>query len=242
MQAIDERIEQRGLWWVFHKHLIVEMFEQLRDQLGDAYLVDFESDLLLIPRLDGPSRPVTADVDVTLLAPAVATYTPAALAPTPALLEADEALDEIEQRSIEVRRRDMPDPDDVFGSRVVAVIELLSPSNKGVYGAADRRKFLAKRRGYLSGPVSYIEIDLLREGERDLPRAVERLSQSPYLVWASQAQPRTRHHWGWGWGTADPLPAITLPLEYPHIHVFDLADCYARAHQRNRWPVRLSFD
>jgi hypothetical protein len=82
------------------------------------------------------------------------------LEPTPALLEVDEALDEVEQYAIQIRRRDLPDTVDVFGSQVVAVIELVSPANKGLTGTADRRKFLAKRRDYLASLVSYMEIDL----------------------------------------------------------------------------------
>jgi hypothetical protein len=49
-EMIDQRIEQQGQWEKFHRHLIVAMFETLRDQLGDEYLVDFETEVLFIPR------------------------------------------------------------------------------------------------------------------------------------------------------------------------------------------------
>lgn len=237
MQRVDSRIEQRGLWWTFHKHLIVELFQWLRERLGEAYLVDFESQVLLIPRFSGPGRSVSPDVEVSVWVPERAGS--AGLTPTPALLEADEALDEFEQDAIYIRRRDQPDAADPFGSRVVSIIELLSPSNKGLTGSADRRKFLAKRQDYLTSSVSYTEIDLLEGGKRDLPQAVERLEAYPHMVWASQVQVESRHHWGWGWGKDDPVPAITLPLDYPHVHTLDLGQCYEGAYVRNRWSLRL---
>ncbi|MCI0399192.1 MAG: DUF4058 family protein [Chloroflexi bacterium] len=234
---VDERIEERGLWESFHRHLVVEIFEQLRDQLGDAYLVDFDPTIYLIPRPAGQARPVSPDVAVTLLAPEPS---PAqGLTPAPALVEADDVLEEFEQLAIHVRRRDMPDPGDPFRSQVVSVVEVASPSNKGLFGAADRRKFLAKRHDYLSSPVSYTEIDLLREGERDLPQAVEQLEEHSFMVWSSQVQNHLRHHWGWGWEPAEVIPVVVLPLDYPRVFALDLGACYRQAFERNRWALRL---
>jgi hypothetical protein len=238
-QTVDPQIERQGLWWVFHKHLMVEMFEWLRQRLGDEYLVDFDSQVLLIPYAPGPVRSLLPDVSVAALAPARVIAVPAGPEATPALLEVDEELTEVEQYSIHIRQRNQPDLLDPLGFQVVAVVELLSPSNKGQTGSADRRKFLAKRHSYLASPVSYTEIDLLMAGERDLPQPVEPLEAYPYMVWSSQVQTQARHYWGWGWETADPLPAITVPLDYPNVHTLDLAWCYQQAYVRNRWPLRL---
>lgn len=235
---VDERIEQHGLWWAFHKHLVIELFESLREGLGDEYLVDLESELLLVPRVSA-ARPAAPDVALSQVAPP----TPAPDEPTPvltpALIEVDEEIMEFEQYSIQIRRRDFPDPADPFRMQVVAVLELLSPSNKGASGPRDRQKFLAKRQDYLSSPVSYTEIDLLRGGERDLPAALAVLADYPFIAWSSQVQQQVRHHWGWGWEADDPLPTIGLPLEYPRIHPLDLAACYRRAYERNHWDERL---
>lgn len=236
--SVDERIEQHNLWWAFHKHLMIEIFEVLRDGLGDEYLVDLESEILLVPKA-GPTR--SAAPDVTLSA------TPSGAAPsdtpkptlTPALIEADEEVMEFEQYSVHIRRRDRPHSDDPFGVQVVSVLELLSPSNKGTSGPRDRQKFLAKRQDYLLSPVSYTEIDLLRGGERELPAAVAELADYPYIAWSSQWRPQARHYWGWGWQVEDPLPTIGVPLEHPHVYPLNLALCYQRAYERNRWPERL---
>jgi len=236
--VVDARLERYGLWSVFHKHLIVELFTNLRDELGEDYWVDMESEILLVPRPAGPARPVAADVDVTKLGDQHRSTAPTAPV-TPALLEVDEPIGEFEQSWIEIRRRDWPDRDDRIGSRIVGVVELVSPSNKGLFGERDLRKFLSKRRDYLLSTVSYTEIDFLVSGQRELPSPVEKLAEHSLIAWASQARERSRHYWAWGWGQNEPLPTIALPLDHPHTCSVDLAACYGRAYQTNRWPARL---
>jgi hypothetical protein len=235
---VDVRLEQFGLWSVFHKHLIVQLFTSLRDELGEDYWVDMETEILLVPRPSGPARPVAPDVDVSRISDG-ATAATACTGVTPALLEVDEPIGEVEQNWIEIRRRDWPDPDDPLGSRVVGVVELLSPSNKGLFGQRDLRTFLAKRRDYLLSTVSYTEIDLLLGGTRELPAAVEKVAEHPLIAWSSQMQERSRHYWAWGWQPSDPLPTVVLPLDDPHVRSIDLALHYQRAYEQNRWPSRL---
>jgi hypothetical protein len=235
--TVDNRLERFGLWSVFHKHMILELFTALRDDLGDEYWVDMESEILLVPRPAGPARPVSPDVGVTR------TDEGSSAAPsgtvTPALLEVDEPIGEFEQSWIEIRRRDYPDRDDKLGYQVVGVVELVSPSNKGHFGERDLRKFLAKRRDYLLSTVSYMEIDLLLAGTRELPSAVEKLAEHPFSVWSSQVRERSRHYWAWGWDQNQPLPTVALPLDYPCVRSVDLGLCYQRAYEKNRWPSRL---
>ncbi|MBC8867846.1 MAG: DUF4058 family protein [Planctomycetes bacterium] len=236
---VDARVEQYGLWSVFHKHLIVELFTSLRNELGEDYWVDMESEILLVPRPLGPARPVAADVDVTRLGVPHDATAPLAAPVTPALLEVDEPIGEFEQTWIEIRRRDWPDRDDRIGSRIVGVVEVVSPSNKGLFGERDLRKFLAKRRDYLLSTVSYTEMDLLVAGQRELPSAVEKLAEHSLIAWSSQVRERSRHYWAWGWEQNQPLPTIALPLDYPHACSVDLPACYGRAYETNHWPDRL---
>ena len=236
--SVDARLEQFGLWAVFHKHLILELFTDLRDQLGSDYWVDVESEILLVPRPIGPARSVAADVDVTRKNVAEDSARVFA-AMTPALLEVDEPIGEFEQSWIEIRRRDWPDRDDRIGSRVVAVLEVLSPSNKGLFGERDLRKFLTKRREYLLSTVSYTEIDLLIAGRRELPTAVEQVTDQPLIAWSSQVRETSRHYWAWGWDQNQPLPTIALPLDYPNTCSINLDRCYGQTYENNRWLERL---
>ncbi|NUQ63292.1 MAG: DUF4058 family protein [Pirellulales bacterium] len=235
---IDDRIEQFGLWSVFHKHLILEWFAVLRDELGGDYWVDMENEILLVPRPSGPARPVAADVDVTRRAPP-GSAAAGVFVVTPPRVEVDEPIGEFEQSWIEIRRRDWPDPRDPLGARVVAVLELVSPSNKGSYGKGDLRKFLAKRQDYLLSTVSYTEIDLLRQGVREVPSAVENVAEHAWIAWSTQVQEHSRRFWAWGWDQGEKSPTIVFPLDFPYTHSLDLAATYERAYHINRWPHRL---
>jgi len=219
----------------------VELFTRLRDELGDEYWVDIESEILLVPRPAGPVRPVAPDVEVTStrLGNHENSEPPVSATITPALLEADEAIGEFEQSWIEIRRRDFSDRTDRLGTGVVGVVEVMSPSNKGLFGERDLRKFLAKRRDYLLSTVSYTEIDLLVAGQRELPSAVEKLAGHPLIAWSSQVREQSRHYWAWGWDQNQPLPTIALPLDNPRVCSIDLSACYQRVYETNRWASRL---
>lgn len=65
--------------------------------------------------------------------------------------------DPIEEAYLTIKHRE--------SKALVAVLEVLSPSNKTL-GSEGRKSFMAKRREVLSSNVHWIEIDLLRKGAR----------------------------------------------------------------------------
>ena len=69
--------------------------------------------------------------------------------------------------------------------RVITVIEVLSPDNKGT----GRERYQAKRRTYLAGGVSVVEIDLLRAGSHtvNVPREQLRDATAPYITCVTRA-------------------------------------------------------
>jgi hypothetical protein len=229
METVDRRIEEKNLWWAFHRHLVVELFTWLREHLDDVYLVDIQSRTLPGPRSPRGARPAHYKMKVVGLESAA----------KPALPQTDQAWPAKEQLSIQIRRRDRQDVDDPFACQVVSVVETVSPADKGLAGTAKRQSFVRSRRKYLASAVSYTEVDLLQEGARDLALPVEQLATYPFMVWSSQVQVDARHHWGWGWGIDEALPSITLPLDHPHLHVLDLALCYEQCYVVNRWDKRL---
>jgi hypothetical protein len=120
---------------------------------------------------------------------------------TPTLVEPIFDL-EIRDRYIEIH--------DARSRAVVATIEVLSPFNKAV-GSVGYEQFQRKRRAVLASPVHWIEIDLLRGGERP-PEVVGRSdyyvllnrggSIGPFAVWYADVR--------------DTLPTIAVPLRPPH--------------------------
>ncbi len=93
---------------------------------------------------------------------------------------------------------------DRHSREVVTVIELLSPSNKGV----DYQEYLAKRHRYVLGGVGIVEIDLLRGGKR-LP--LEQPQECDYCVMV--VRPREAPRVGvWALSLRDRLPVVPVPL------------------------------
>ena len=95
---------------------------------------------------------------------------------------------------------------DVEERRLVTAIEVLSPTNKRGPGAEEFRK---KRQELLSGEAHYLEIDLLRVGER-FPLAGP-LPSVPYFVFLSRATRRPRVEI-WPIPLDQPLPTVPVPL------------------------------
>ena len=106
--------------------------------------------------------------------------------------------DEERIRFLEIRDR--------RGRALVAVIELLSPSNKR--SGEDRELYLAKRREILRTPAHLVEIDLLR-GWAPLP--VRNRPVCDYSVLVSRAERRPKAGF-WAIKLTERLPVIPVPL------------------------------
>jgi hypothetical protein len=95
-------------------------------------------------------------------------------------------------------------------SRLITVIEFISPSNKAGKGL-DRYK--DKRDEYISGGVHVVEIDLVRRGDwRDLtqPHICPREAVAPYRVTIRLGGRRAAYLYPIS--IRQPLPAISIPL------------------------------
>ena len=90
--------------------------------------------------------------------------------------------------------------------KLVTAIEVLSPTNKRGTGA---NQFLQKRRELLESNVHYLEIDLLRIGDRW--RVKEPLPSTPYFVFLSRSGLRPRVE-TWPITLDQPLPVVPVPL------------------------------
>jgi hypothetical protein len=96
-------------------------------------------------------------------------------------------------------------------SRVVTVIEVLSPSNK-ITGSEEQHLYLTKQREILSSQTHLIEIDLLRQGEHTVAAPREMLLRKgnwDYLVCLHRGGQKGRYE----------VWAITMQQRLPRIHV-----------------------
>ena len=92
--------------------------------------------------------------------------------------------------------------------KLVTGIEILSPSNKR-FKSEGWSQYLRKRRGFMKGIANFVEIDLLRGGER-MPMK-DRWPDSPYYVLVSRKE-KSPLCTVWPAYCTKPLQPIPVPL------------------------------
>jgi hypothetical protein len=186
------------LWTTVHTDLCGEIARQLAPKLRPRYVALSTRRVVLAPpdETEWPGGHRFPDIGVLSSRPASPAGAAAATA-APLLLKADlpEAIPHV---SVEIR--------DVAGRRLVACIEVLSPTNKRGPG---REEYAAKRFEVLSGAAHLLEIDLLRVGPR-FPTA-EPLPATPYFAFLSRAGRREVVE-VWPIALEQPLPVVKVPL------------------------------
>jgi hypothetical protein len=201
---MDPYLEQPARWHGVHTRLIAVLGEVLMRQVPDRFFVDSEEEVYLLD----PGEPgrVTIRPDISVSDSGQGNKTPATAGPitTPMLVDLPEP---------EVVRLPYLVVRDMIEQRVVATIELLSPTNK-LPGSPGRRQFMRKRKRLLRSSAHWIEIDLLRGGDRpseighrsDYYAALHRASADDTLNGRLEF---------WPIALRSPLPTIAVPLVEP---------------------------
>ena len=223
------RIEQKRLWAYFHKDWLLQIRELLRPQLPRELAIFVESESVMIsPHSGVPLAAFAADVSVAR--PDVAVPTASVLDQASAtVLEVDEEIELYEQYSLLIRRA----PE----NRVVAAAEILSPTNKGVFGVFDKDKYLRKREAYFDAGINLLEIDALLEGDRILPPALDQLRSFNRTAWTVCHAAGRRHYRSWGWSASEPLPKVEWEVEPGLSALVDLSLSCRRACEFNPWET-----
>ncbi|MBI4604550.1 MAG: DUF4058 family protein [Planctomycetes bacterium] len=221
------KIEARQLWAQFHKDLLIEIRTLLRRALPEEYAIFVETEAVII------APPLSARVATT--EPDVAVGRDEAILPvarpgsrsTTAALEVDEDFELYTAYALVIRRA----PE----NRLVAVCEMLSPTNKGLAGKLEKEKCFRKRELYLDAGVNILEIDALLEGDRLVPPALAGLSRYARNAWTVLHGGAKRRWRGWGWDPHEPLPAIDWEVEEGVQASLSLGQALEQAVTFNRW-------
>jgi hypothetical protein len=162
--GFDPYIENNRWWQIFHTAFIVEVMEQLNRVLPDQYLASSEQRLYI----EEHRQSIRPDVSLVTVPRNVILGSGPSFAASieAAQIATDDEPDEIWhfdfnplpsiERFVEIT---------VAGdeSRVIAVVELLSPANKAL-GSSGREAYLSKQDEVLDSDTHLVEIDLLRGG------------------------------------------------------------------------------
>lgn len=218
--GMDPFLEAPDLWPDVHTRLIVGISDVLAEKLSPRFVVAVEQ-RLIVAEDDSPA-PIGAIVpDLAVVTPA----RPGVTAPLDANYTAPTLIEplpepEVRERFIEIR--------DARTRRVVTIIELLSPANK-TPGTPSAVAFARKRSVVFESRTHWIEIDLLRGGERFEATA----GKSDYCVLLKRGT--DYRYEAWFIDLRDPLPTIVVPTteDFGAVtlnlqQVFETA--YARAH------------
>lgn len=198
--GMDPYLEDPGGWGGVHDALIALLREQLNRQLGPGYIADGDTRVYIV----SPDEQRWIFPDVYIVETPVPAARSAGRGAIAAPLRVSLAEPEtIRQPYILIRDR--------ANRQVVGIIELLSPINKAqtspsgmVPGA--RTEFLRKRHETMASTAHWLEIDLLRAGER--PPEVR--GAGDYYALLKRAGVHEAEVWPMS--VREPLPTIAVPL------------------------------
>ena len=224
--GMNPYVEGFGLWPSFHNTVVTYLSVALGRQLRPEYRVTLEErvHVLMDPDSNGSGNGSGAGIGNGLRVPDVAVLTGAGVGARvgagvavaasagggglrfPAPERSADAIavqlptpDLFKERYLEVRR--------VSNREVVAVIELLSPTNKGRSG---RKEYLNKRAAVLSSLAHLVEIDLLRAGPR-MP-VIGAVPDTHYRILVASAHRTAPIADLYAFGIRDAIPDFVLPL------------------------------
>ena len=193
-------LEKPGSWPDFHTSYLMAIKEIVVSRVRPKYVVILEQHVYIHELELNPPRFVgRADLLVARSSLEGEGSIGVAVAEAPA---------EVQIADLDIERIPYLEIRDREGRDLIAVLEMLSPSNKR---GDDRNQYLARRKEILSGPAHLVEIDLLRGG-RPMPEANR--PACAYSVLVSRAEDRPRAGF-WPIGLRDRLPTIPIPLRHP---------------------------
>ena len=227
--GMDPFLEDPMYWPDVHASLISAIRDELVTEMSPDFFVRIEERVY-----------ITHPTDDTGYAALIPEFTVVAGRPQPAQPSATPGV--LIAPFIEVERIMEPEIHDRYLSvydrrshQVVTVIELLWPANK-VKNSHGRAMLLDKRKALTNAGASYLEIDLLRGGERD----EDLLGHSDYLV---TLQRSGRHKLQvWYAGLRDPLPTVAVPLRPSYADVpLDLQRLLTETYDRARYADSVEY-
>jgi len=216
------------IWGSFHGNVIVAIGDEMNRRLPRRFIASTD---LYFWRVDSLECLLIGEPDVFVSdkapapapsGPATATVTAPIITMLPGIVR--------KQRYVKII-----DPEQ---RRVVAVIEILSPTNKT--SGEDGQAYRMKREEYIASGISLVEIDLLRSGHRP-PLGDPAPPISDYYVLVHRGWEKDRMGI-WPVSVRDPLPEVPVPLD-PDVSdvLLDLRACIDHVYDVGRYAEQLDY-
>lgn len=233
--GMDPYLEDPAVWPGFHNKLVSEMETALTQNLLPNYYARSEERVYITTDLDPGRKVIIPDVHIVPSDMRSRPKRPTVSASTSVLecepIEITMLIDqEIHEPFVKILSR--------HSKEVVAIIEILSPTNK-VVGSVGREQYLAKREDALRSRTHWVEIDLLRLGVPTIARDL--YPPCEYTIHISRAN-RRRRATVWPIRLAHRLPRIPIPLkgDDPDAHL-ELQPIFDAVYDRSVYSVDIDY-
>ncbi len=235
--GMDPYLEDKEIWRGFHHLLADEIMTQLNAVLSVRYYADIEVRTVLEEvgeEINVSTSPViypdVAVLEVAPSAPALATATVAI--PTAPIQRVTMIPEEVKLRAVYVYVSE--------SKELVTAIELLSPTNKYGNGLETYRQ---KRRRLLRSDVHFMELDLLRAGQRPGWELADPPIDTDYILLLSRAnEDDVRISNIWPVALDEPLPVLPVPLLPPDPDVpLDMGVALKNIYDRAAYARRIDY-
>jgi hypothetical protein len=229
--GMDPYLEDPQIWPGVHARLVIYISDHLQPQLRPRYVAAVEERVYV----EGPDRELIPDASVRRTRDGTGLGSIAVLeADAPVLVKVPE---------LEVHEPYVTILDLHSNQRIVAVIEVLSPTNK--HPGPGQKSYLAKQREVLSSETHLVEIDLLRTGQHvaAVPEWIAR-GKGPYdsLVSTNRAAGLRDCFELYPRRLQERLPRVRIPLaEGDRDVVLDVQAVLAQTYDAGSYADRLDY-
>lgn len=235
--GMDPYLENVLYWRSIHSSFITCLMGTLNESLPEPFLARYEWRSYILPQheLIYPDaivvRAPSAD-ESDLKVGGTATTTQASTVP----LIFEFSTREIYEPHVEIFS--------VEDEQVVAVIEVLSPTNKA-QESTGRDEYVKKQREILNSSTHLIEIDLLRGGSHTIAVAQDIIrvrKKFDYVVCLRRAEEVRKRFEVWAFTVRDSLPTVRIPLTKGWADFeLDLQAVWSDVYQRGRWAKAINY-
>ena len=233
--GMDPYLEDTTVWPGVHTCLLVSIMAALNRCLPDGYVAEIDVYIWAVERPDDIAEIPRRKPDTTVRREP-SKREGKAMSAVGGVLAPPTLLTRMPERDVRQTRRVRILT--AGRAEVVTVIEVLSPSNKRP--GADRATYLTKRSEYFASRANFVEIDLLREGDR-MPMGDPHPPNADYYAFVSPAERRTQAQ-VWAWTVRDPIPVLPIPLRPSTERVpLDLRACLDRVYEDARYDAAINY-